>query len=270
MLLLGIILVIVLSVAIGLGASYFSLDEKKDKEGASVHQVLSATGLLAAFLLAIVLSGAGTSYAGAQKAAKQEADVIDSLYESAAYVDMPFRQKIQAAAVCYARAVVGPEWKTLAKGTTSPVPNNWTGSRPGGLRATFLEMTPEATGFSLVQSADSQRGNLRTERVTQANPTVATAIVWFMVVLVSMSLGGLAYSIPHRKNTGQLLALGVVALSFVVAMGLIYNLDRPFSGVLALKPTAMETTRDDIVEDYLDDYKTKPPCDEEGNPVEQA
>ncbi len=265
MLLVFIILVIAAAVIIGLCANYFSLSKAAD-EGSSVQQVLGGTALIAAFLLAIVLSGASTSYSSAQKAAKQEADVIDTLYESANYVDQPYRQRIQAATVCYARAVVGPEWKTLAKGKTSPVPSNWTGTKPIGLRAAFLEMGPSAKGFSLVQSADAQRGGLRSERVAQANPTLPTALIWFMVVLISLSLGGLAYSIPRTKNAGQLGALGVVVLTFGVAMALIYNLDRPFSGVLAVQPTAMQTTAEDVGADYLDDYGA-PPCDEEGNPL---
>jgi cytochrome bd-type quinol oxidase subunit 2 len=272
MLLLGVIVVILVAVAIGLAANYFhgSFQQKDPKEGATVPQVLSATALIAAFLLATVLSGSGSSYSAAQKASKAEADVIDTLYESAAYVDMPFRQKIQAAAVCYARAVVGPEWKELATGKTSPVPSKWTGTRPGALRATLLEMTPKAQAFGLIQSADSQRGALRTERVTQANPTVPTPIVWLMVVLVSLSLAGLAYSIPRAGNKGQLASLSVVVLTFVVSMAMIYNLDRPFSGVLALKPTAMQATADDDGADYADEYKTQLPCDQDGNPTDEG
>jgi hypothetical protein len=52
--------------------------------------------------------------------------------------------------VCYSRAVVGPEWDTMATGEASPVPNNWMGTSPRGLRKTFIEMTPGAQGFGLV------------------------------------------------------------------------------------------------------------------------
>ena len=268
MLLLFIILVIVGAAAIGLGVNYFSLNKPEDK-GSTVPQVLSGTGLIGAFLLAIVLSGASSTYSSAQKASKQEADVVDTLYESANYVDMPFRQRIQAAAVCYARAVVGPEWKTLATGKRSPVPNNWTGTKPTGIRAALLEMTPKAQGFSLIQSADAQRGGLRSERVTQANPSVPIPVLWFMVILIALTIGGLAYAIPRKKNAGHLAALGVVVLTFGVAMALIYNLDRPFSGVLAIKSTAMQETADQDSHDYTADYG-KPPCDDQGNPVADA
>jgi hypothetical protein len=228
--------------------------------------VLSGTGLIGAFLLAIVLSTASSSYSSAQKAAKQKADVIDTLYESANYVDQPFRQRFQAAAVCYARAVVGPEWKTLAKGERSPVPNNWTGTKPTGIRAALIEMTPKAQGFSLIQSADAQRGGLRSERVTQANPSVPTPVMWFMVILISMTIAGLAYAIPRKLNASHLAALGVVVVTFGVDIALIYNLDRPFSGVLAIKSTAMQETADDDSADYIEDYG-KLPCDDQGNPA---
>ncbi len=268
-LLIATIVAIVVAAAIGLASNYFSITKSAD-EGASVTQVLGAAGLIATFLLAIVLSGAASSYAAAGKAAKQEADTIDSLYESAAYVDQPYRQRIQAAAVCYAFATVGPEWETLATGKSSPVPSNWTGTKPTGLRAAFLEMTPKAQGFSLVQSLDTQRGNLRTERVAQANPSVPPAVIWFMVALISLSIGGLAYSIPRVKNTGQLVALAVVVFTFIGALALIWNLDRPFRGALAIAPTAMQTTADDAGADYVDDYGKQPPCDDEGNPDAEA
>jgi hypothetical protein len=90
MLLLFIILVIVGAAAVGLCINYFSLSKPADK-GSTVPQVLSGTALIGAFLLAIVLANASSSYSSAQTAAKQEADTIDTLYESANYVDMPYR-----------------------------------------------------------------------------------------------------------------------------------------------------------------------------------
>lgn len=267
MFLLAIVLVVLLVVALGLALNFRMGRVKKldPKEGASVQNIFVATELLAGLLLAIVLADAGASYGSARAAAKQEADVIDTLYESAEYAEMPFRQQIQADAACYARAVVGPEWKTLAKGKRSPVPNNWTGTRPGGLRATFLEMTPEAPAFGLVQGVDVERGSLRSERLTQASPTVPRGLVWFVVVLISLSLGGLAQSIPRTGNRPQLIALGLVVLTFLGAMALMYNLDRPFSGVLAIEPTAMRTLEQDISQEYQDRYKVQLPCDEQGN-----
>ncbi len=87
-----------------------------------------------------------------------------------------------------------------------------------------------------------------------------------MDVLLSLSLGGLALAIPRKANAGQLVAVAVVLTTFLIAMGLIYNLDRPFSGVLALSPTAMQEIEQDAAAEFQDTYDEELPCDDEGNP----
>ena len=94
-------------------------DDEPKKQGAAVHEILGATALLAALLIAIVLSGAGASYSAARAAASQEANALDNLYESAEYLEQPGRQAVHNAAVCYARAVMGPEWEAMA--TSLPI-----------------------------------------------------------------------------------------------------------------------------------------------------
>jgi hypothetical protein len=74
------------------------------------------------------------------------------------------------------------------------------GDRPQWLRKTFIEMTPEVQGFGLVVSADQKRGELRSERLFQAKPTVPAILSWLMLLLVGLSLGGLAYSLPRTHN----------------------------------------------------------------------
>jgi hypothetical protein len=241
-----------------------------DTEGASVLNVLEATALLAGLLVAIVLSDASGSYSEARSAAKSEADTVDSLYESAEYVDLPARQAIQAAVVCYARAVAGPEWDAMDNGESSRVPNNWTGTGPFGIRRALIDITPEAQGFDLVQPGDQARGELRSDRLTQARPTVPAILYWFMVLLVGLSLAGLAYSIPRQKNRAQIAALSVVTVLFGLVLFLISNFDRPYSGVLRLKPSAMRIVEQDVSEDYAEAYNTALPCDAEGRPLESA
>lgn len=268
-----LVIFLVLGVAVGLGLAANFLFQKKeksddaDKQGASVRDVLGATALLAALLIAIVLSGASSSYSTARTAAVQEANALDNLYESAEYVEQPERQAIHSAVVCYARAVMGPEWEAMSDGERSSVPNNWTGLGSHGLRHMLLQMTPEARGFNLVVAADQKRGDLRSDRLIQAKPTVPKVLSWLMLILVGLSLGGLAYSIPRKENAPQVIALGTVALLFAFVLALIHNFDRPFNGLLALEPVAMENTAADIGEDYADSYHAEPPCDGRGQPT---
>jgi uncharacterized membrane protein (DUF485 family) len=263
------IVVLLVAVLIGVGVNYLvgMMSEKEPTEGASTTAVLGSTALLSAFIVALVLSNTAGTYAAASRASKQEADVVDNLYEAAEYVDQPHRQGLQAAAVCYARAVINFEWPELANGERSTVPNNWTGTGPHGIRRTLIQMGTSAKGFSLVQSADQRRGELRNERVVQAGPSVHPVLYWLMVILIAISLGSLAYSIPRAKNVGQLIALAVVAFLFIAAVLLLRNLDRPFSSVLAQKPTDMRTTAQDIGEDFVDAYGNTLPCDDRGQPL---
>jgi hypothetical protein len=214
-----------------------------------------------------VLSGASSSYTSARNAIKAEADTVDALYEAADFVKQPYREDLQAAAVCYARAVAGPGFDAMADGEDSAVPSNWTGTKPAGIRHALIEMTPAAVGFGEVRSLDVTRSSQRSERVAQAQPTVPTPLYVLMVVLLALSLATLAYSVPRRNNREELVALGLVTVIFATVLLLIANFDRPFSGVLKLAPTAMLRTAEDIDADYEETYRIKPPCDAHGGPV---
>lgn len=107
---------LVLAVAAGIGLKYApsSRDAEKQTGGADVLEVLGTTALIAGLLIGFVLSGASTSYSSASTAARAEADTVETLYESAEFVKQPYRQRLQVAAVCYARAVARPGFAALA------------------------------------------------------------------------------------------------------------------------------------------------------------
>ena len=261
---------LVLAALIGVGMRYATSSgqpESKQAEGADVVRVLGTTSLLAGLLVGFVLAGASSSYVSARNAAKSEADTVDTLYESAEYVKQPYRQRLQGAAVCYARAVAGPGFAAMAHGRESSVPPNWTGTQPGGIRRTLIAMTPSTVGFGDVRSADVARGVLRSERLAQAQATVPGALYALMVALLALALGSIAYSIPRRHNGAELVAVGMVTVVFGIVLLLISNFDHPFSGVLKLKPTAMTRAAQDIGADYVEAFGTQPPCDADGHPA---
>lgn len=254
------------AVVVGLALNY-AAGGKDATEGADVVRVLGTTSLLAGLLVAFVLSGASSSYTAARAAAKQESDTVNTLFEAADYTKAPFRQRLQAAAVCYSRAVAGPEWAAMAHGNSSPVPSNWTGIQPGGIRATLIGMTPTATGFGYVQSADVTRANLRSERLAQAKPSVPNVLYALMVFLLGVTLATIAYAIPRSKNGTEILALALVTAVFGIVLFLIADFDQPFRGVLKLEPTGMRAVERDAGRDYQAVYGTAPPCDAKGNPA---
>jgi hypothetical protein len=71
--------------------------------------------------------------------------------------------------------------------------------------------------------------------------------------------------VTRQDNGPQIAALALVLVVYAGLMTLIYTLDRPFSGFLAVEPTAIESTAADFGADYEESYDEPPPCDEQGN-----
>ena len=68
--------------------------------------------LFIAFVLAL-----SSQSSAARNAAADEAATVDNLFEATAYLESArLRVGMQAALVCYARAVEGPDWDAMAKG----------------------------------------------------------------------------------------------------------------------------------------------------------
>ena len=239
--------------------------------GASVEAVLGPAGVVGAFLLGLVLVGAAQSYTETDTLIKQEAAVVDNLYESADYVqDEQIRQRLHAATVCYARAVVGPEWDALRRGEVSEVPGTWTGIGEHGLRTALHDLGAGSAGFEGVLAQDLARGDLNGAREAKLTPSTPNEVYWFLVVLLAISLGAVGFSLPREKNRPQLIALVLVVFAWVGLMLLVYSLDRPYSGRLGVKPTTMAGIAKDIEAEYEEGHTAPLPCDERGNPTEPA
>ena len=176
------------------------------------------------------------------------------------------RQAMQASIVCYTRAVAGPEFEAMARGESSSVPSNYTGTGPYGLRNMFIELGPSHDLFDKLTSTDAERGDARRERLAQTRPSVPEVVSGFMLLLVGLTIIGLAFSIPRRANVPQIVTLVIVTVLTCASLLLIYALDRPFSGVLRIEPTEVQITAAQITEDYVENYpSSRLPCDDQGH-----
>jgi hypothetical protein len=264
-----VIFVVVSAIGFGLAANRFvrPLFIKSDTDGPGVPALLAPIMTLSALFIAIVLSQSAASYSAARAAAAKEANVVDNFFEYTEYIAEPHRQALQASTVCYARAVSGPEWEAMGRGEDSRVPNNWTGTGPHGFRGTFQAMGPRSDLFGSLTSQDSQRGDLRRDRLTQARPSVPSVIYGFMMFLVGLTIVGLLFSIPRQDNVPQIVTLTFVAMLIALSVIIIRSFDRPFSGPLAIEPVEMHETARQITEDYFENYSSPLPCDDRGNPL---
>jgi hypothetical protein len=246
-----------------------------DADGPSPQALLAPITTFSALFIAIVLSGASGTYSSARHAAADEANVIDNMFEATAYVEQDrFKAGLQAALVCYARAVEGPGWEAMGRGNTSTqgsAASLWTGTGPHGLRLKFRRMGVAHPMFGTLTSLDRQRGDTRRSRLALAVPQVPAIIAAFMLVLVFASIFTLAFFIPRTHNTAQRVTLLVVAIVLVCSLALVRSLDRPYRGVLKIEPTAMQQTAADISADFDEDWGARRlPCDKRGEPLDRA
>jgi hypothetical protein len=267
-------LLTVLALVAGAGVGVAVRFSAPPEAGGDLVKILNATSLVAGLLAAFVLSGANGSYIDARSAIKQEADAVAELYDSADYVPRPYSHELQAADVCYARAVMGPEWRAMASSETSDVPDNWAGYEPGGIHATIVAFTRQTrvfdnldlAGLNALDAAKKSQDALRAERLTQAKPTVAPVLYWLTVLLLAVSLASITHSVSRKKPWAHLAALVFVTGLFCCIMLLILDLDRPFSGLVRLEPTAMTQVEQEESARYVATYDRQPPCDANGNP----
>lgn len=274
-----IVLVIVGSVVLGLAGNYFFHDRilaVTNRKGIDPYYVYPQTnnvfgpaGTLLALFIAFVLFGAATSYSDARSSAQSEASVMQFFYRTADYVKDPARMKLQRSTICYMRAIIGPDWDDMSDGkiSQSPVPGMWTGIGPLGIRRTLRSVGSGNPLFETLLTADQDRADARRERLTEAEPSIPTAVTTFMLFAIAVTILFLALVSP-RRSAAHSSATVLAALTLVGALYLIHNLDRPFSAALAIKPDQMQVTEGDLRKEFVARYgENRLGCDTRGNPT---
>ncbi len=235
-----------------------------DGEEASVSDLVSPLETLAVLLVAFVIVLAAESYGSAATAVESEAGRVDQLYEVADYAPEPQRERLQAAAVCYARAIQAAEWPLMTEGgTKSPVASVWS----SGFRTHFKELAHrDDPTFDLLVEADDERSKARQTRISEASPAIPPSVYWFMVVALAATVGAFAFGLPRDRGPSHLTLLCVLAVLFTGSLLLIEDIDTPFSGQIKITSEPMAQTAEDISEDYATDHPDRTlPCDADGN-----
>ncbi|MGW4804582.1 bestrophin-like domain [Kitasatospora sp. NPDC004272] len=237
------------------------LKGEDDRTGMSVTDLVGPLLTMAVLLLAFVLVNANGSYDKADAAARSEARALDQLVETAEYAPAAQRDRIQAAAVCYARAVRVQEWPAMADGNGSAAPSVWTAE----FRQTFSQLQDQPF-FELLAGADDKRSEARDERLTEAGSTIPSAVLWFLLATLAVTVVGLGICLPRRDNLGQVVTLTVITAVLATTLVLIRDVDRPFGGIVDIKPTAIADVERQAERDFLADAPGgQLPCDERGD-----
>ncbi len=249
-------------------------DEKVDisKAESWAGSVLGPSVTLLALFLAFVITDVTTTYSQAKDATRTEATVIDRFAHTAGYLKDPQRRQLQVAAICYARAVAGPDWDAMKAGDggSSDLPGVWTGLGPDGMRTVFHALGPSDSLFSTLTEADHERADARRARLTDASPSVPSSLIAFMLAVIAAVLIYHAVTSPPR---GVIHALATFTSVFALlgAMGVIYTFEKPFTGALEITPAAIQTTERALSKDFVARYGAENVrCDADGRPIKAA
>ncbi|GAA1936457.1 hypothetical protein GCM10009837_73110 [Streptomyces durmitorensis] len=258
-----VIVVAVLALCAGLAANRFLRPRlmPDDDTGMAVKDLVGPLLTLTVLLLAFVLVTASGSYGKAEVASRGEARALDQLTEIAEYASAEERERVQADAVCYARAVRTQEWPAMADGSGAAAPSVWSTDVRRSFRG--LEGKPV---FGMLIAADNKRSDEREERLTQATASIPSAIFWFLLATLAITVVALAVCLPRRNNRGQLVVLTVITALLTVTLCIIRDVDRPFDGIIKVKPTAIAEVERQANRDFLVHHQPADlPCDDKGN-----
>ncbi|MFZ3494786.1 hypothetical protein ACODT5_16475 [Streptomyces sp. 5.8] len=259
-----VIVVAVLALLAGLAANRYlrpRLLNEDDDTGMAVKDLVGPLLTLTVLLLAFVLVTANGSYGKAEVASRGEARALDQLVETAEYAPEAQRARIQADAVCYARAVRTQEWPAMNNGTGSAAPSTWSTD----FRQTFRALEGKPV-FGMLIAADNKRSDEREERLTQATASIPAAILWFLLATLAITVVALGICLPRRNNRGQLITLIVITALLTTALCIIRDVDRPFGGIINVEPTAITEAERQATRDFTTNHPASElPCDEQGN-----
>jgi hypothetical protein len=239
--LLAVLFVVVIVGAAMLGM--WVVRRRTDFETLEAHKevagfLIAVVGALYSVLLAFMVVSVWESFEDAERIARREADLLVSLYRDAeAFPDdrIDLRTTIRG----YAESVVDDEWPAMAEDQREApetdvalhrVFNAYRAVEPGGAAEdVFLRNALDR----LDDVTESRR-----ERVAAAGTQLPRPL-WYVLLAGCVITVGFTLFFPVKAVRVQAVMVGALAAMTALMLFLVLSLDLPFTGDLAVEPTAM-------------------------------
>jgi hypothetical protein len=201
--------------------------------------IFAAVGVMYAVLLAFVVIAVWTNGDSARKTTFQEADALAGIYWISRELPPPLGPQLEHQTLTYARTVMDTEWPLMAEHHSSP-------------EATDLVYQMRSSVFSINPTSEQQQvlyehavshledlASQRRERLNEVDDEVPVLLWVALIVGGVLTVGftflfGLSNTLAH---TLMVLSLGGLV---VISLLIIKEMNFPFTGVTAVKPTAFE------------------------------
>jgi hypothetical protein len=208
----------------------------RDEAHNDVHAVyFSMVGLLYAILLAFVVVVAWEQFNSAEQATQTEVTRLSNLLRDANPFPPDDRVRIQTAILTYTQNVVDREYDTMADGE----PDQQTATAYAAIwdqyYRTKVKDEPAATFYDSAVGRLNELGEARRLRVLSSRSTIPVAL-W--ILLIGGGLFTIAWLFPfYMADTRvQTWALGTVGAFTAFVLFLVYALQHPFAGDIAIDP----------------------------------
>lgn len=237
-----------------------------DVQGIKTEHVIAPLVTLAVFLSAFVVAQATASFQRANSEAGNEGGAVDQFFETAGLLPDGSGREIQAATVCYARAVGEQEWVAMETGGTADDVGVWTDQIRTELPKVLEGPSPVV---SQLLALDRLRSESRRLRLTEAVPSIPALVLTLMFVAVLGVVVALTtFALPAIRRR----SLGAITLTVAVLLGstlfLVEELEEPYTGVIHIQPDAIDRTASSGAEDFAAQHPgVDLPCDETGAPI---
>jgi hypothetical protein len=222
------------------GVARWIRDRGGEPEDVTIGFLGPSLAALYLLVLAVALATEWQTIGDASQAAGNEATAIHELYWAADGLPSGPAAVIRKDTVAYANAVISHDWPQMQRGDV----DDETTRMLAGMNTYVLRLNPSDASASAVQlDAISQIGNAenaREDRVADSTARLplgllAAVIVTSLVVAVFPFAGGL-------RTRGAGLALAAVQAALVtVGIVVVFQLNHPYSGPLAVGPVSMQS-----------------------------
>jgi hypothetical protein len=262
--------ILVIVAATGLAAGLMLLLRRRAPEGgafADSDRASSVFGLVGAgfaIFLGFVVFLAFDSYDEAKLAAETEAVAVLEQFEETRLFKNGDRAAVQGDLVCYSRAVINDEWKTMEDGELSPAVDDWTLETEHAIERLDVEGEKESQAFGdFLDNTDARENARRTRLLESQHPL--PPLLWLMLGVAGLLVISyiLLYADPGERKRAQAMMAGAAAAIISASILVVWFLDSPYGDTPgSIEPTSMEHTLE-LIEQELPPNVTLP-CDERG------
>ena len=239
---------------------------QNDFQGIKTEAIVGPMVTLAVFMSALVIAQATAGYQRAYQSTSSEGSSISLLFEHAGMLPDNAGKDIQAASVCYARAVTHREFPALANLHTAPEVDHWADQFDLLVPKVLSGPGPIVGQIVALNRAQSEARLTRVNEASTNIPTLTIVLMIVAVLAVILALSSLAIKDMRRA------VLVPVALLLATLLGgslfLVDQLERPFSGIIKVSPSVISNVARDAGAAFATRYPgVALPCDATGRPT---